>query len=99
MEVNHEDIDELINSLNDMDYDVRNSVEDILVKIGEPAIEPLIRALEHGDPEIRVESARILGIVGDKRGLKPLIIALKDENVKFRKEAANSINKILEKNK
>jgi hypothetical protein len=38
MEVNHEDIDELINSLNDMDYDVRNSVEDILVKIGEPAI-------------------------------------------------------------
>jgi HEAT repeat protein len=55
--------------------------------------------LEHGDPEIRVESARILGIVGDKRGLKPLIIALKDENVKFRKEAANSINKILEKNK
>jgi HEAT repeat protein len=98
MEIGEKDINELINSLNDVDYDVRNSVEDILVKIGDPVIEHLIKALKHDDPEIRVESARILGIIGDRRGLKPLILALKDENVKFRKEATISINKILDKN-
>lgn len=96
MDITGKEIEELINSLNDVDFDVRSSVSDILVKIEKPAVEHLISALHHPDPDIRVESARILGRIGDKEALEPLIMGLKDNDVRFRKEVASSINKILD---
>lgn len=97
--ITEKNINELINSLNDVDYDVRNSIGDILVKTGKTAIPFLIDSLKHDDPEIQVESARILGRLGNEEAIEPLIAALKDENVRLRKEAALSINKIIDKNK
>lgn len=99
MGITENNINELINSLNDIDYDVRNSIGDILVKTGKPAIPFLINSLNHPDPEIQVECARILGRLGDEEAIEPLIAALKDENVQLRKEAAISLNKIIDKNK
>jgi HEAT repeat protein len=96
MEITEKDINELINSLKDVDFDVRNSIGDILVKTGEPAVPYLIKALKHENSDIQVESAKILGRLADKDALEALILALKDENVQLRKEAAISINKILE---
>ena len=99
MGITEKNIQKLIYSLNDGDYDVRNSIGDILVKTGKPTIPFLIESLKHPDPEIQVESARILGRLGDEEAIEPLIASLKDENVQLRKEAALSINKIIDKSK
>jgi bilin biosynthesis protein len=98
MEMTKEQIDGLINSLDDEDYDVRRYVEDVLIKLGEQSIGPLITALNHPNPEIKMQAARILGRMGDKRGLNPLIQALKDSNPEFRREVSLAINEIVDKN-
>jgi HEAT repeat protein len=97
MEMDEKDVIGLIENLNDLDWDVRNYIADILVKIGEPAIDPLIKALKNDDLDIRMEAARVLGRIGNKKALNPLIGALKDEDVNFRKQAASAINKIIDK--
>ena len=48
--------------------------------MGEPAVEPLIRALGDEDPNVRVRAAEALGRIGDKRAVVPLTDALNDEN-------------------
>ena len=92
-----EQINKLINKLNDEDYDVRKNVEDILIKIKQKSIGPLIKALNHENPEIQIEAARILGKIADETALNALIEALKDGNPDFRREVTLSINKIVEK--
>lgn len=96
MDITEKDMNELINSLKDSDYDVRNSIGDILVKTGKPAVPYLIKALNHQNSDIQVESAKILGRLADKNAIEPLILALKNENVLLRRESAISIKKILE---
>ncbi|MGA2676678.1 MAG: HEAT repeat domain-containing protein [Methanobacterium sp.] len=97
MDMTEEQINKLINKLDDEDYDVRKNVEDILVKIKQQSIGPLIKALNHENPEIQIESARILGKMADETALNALIEALKDGNPDFRREVTLSINKIVEK--
>lgn len=99
MDIDKKDVNGLIENLNDPDWDVRNYITDILVKIGEPALEPLIKALENDDLDIRMEAARVLGRIGNKKALDPLVSALKDENVNFRKEVASAIDKIIDKSR
>ncbi len=97
MDMTEEQINKLINKLNDEDYDVRKNVEDILIKVSKQSIDPLINALNHDNPEIQIESARILGKMGNEAALDALIEALKDENPDFRREVTLAINKIVEK--
>ena len=97
MDMTEEQINKLINKLNDEDYDVRKNVEDILIKIKQKSIGPLIKALNHENPEIQIEAARILGKMADETALNALIEALKDGNPDFRREVTLSINKIVEK--
>ena len=97
MTFEEKDIKNLINSLNDPDWDVRNYIEDILVKIGDQAVEPLIAALGNKDMDIQRESARALGRIGNKKALEPLIARLNDDNVDLRKEVAVAIDKIVDK--
>ena len=92
-----EQINKLINKLDDEDYDVRKNVEDILIKIKQKSIGPLIKALNHENPEIQIEAARILGKIADETALNALIEALKDGNPDFRREVTLSISKIVEK--
>ena len=63
-----------------------------LVAIGEPAVEPLIRALID-DPRhlVRAGAARALGGIGAERALKPLLAALEDESGTVRREAASAL--------
>lgn len=98
MEMSEEQIKKLINSLNDEDYDVRKYVEDILIKLDDQSIELLINALNHAKPEISVQSARILGRIGNKKALNPLLQSLKDKNPDFRRVVAQAISKIVDKN-
>ncbi len=51
-----------------------------LVKIGKPAVEPLIARLTSEDWIVRGYAVAALGGIEDPRAVKPLITALKDEN-------------------
>ncbi len=50
-----------------------------LSRIGEPAVEPLIGALENDYPNVRIEAAKALGSIRDPRAIQPLIDLLEDE--------------------
>lgn len=43
-------------------------------------VQPLIEALKIEDYEIRYSAAKLLGLIGDKRAVEPLIEALKNDN-------------------
>ncbi|MFQ5965680.1 MAG: HEAT repeat domain-containing protein [Candidatus Scalinduaceae bacterium] len=51
----------------------------VLVKIGEPAVEPLISSLKSENWRIRVRVALALGKIMDSRAIEPLIAALNDK--------------------
>ena len=59
-----------------------------LVKMGKPAVELLIVALEDGSWVARVAAARALGRIKDTRVVEPLIAALKDGSWWVRRAAA-----------
>ena len=54
-----------------------------LVKIGQPAVEPLIARLKDMDPRIRTASAATLGRIGDKRAIQPLKDLLNETGERF----------------
>lgn len=60
------------------EYDRRRAVES-LVKIGSPAVEPLVEALghEYGGFRVPAKAAEVLGEIGDPRAVGPLINALR----------------------
>jgi len=74
--------------------EVRNAAEEALLKIGEPAVEPLIRVLEHERWGVRRAAAYVLGYIGDGRAVEPLIKALKDEDEDVRYSAACALGEI-----
>lgn len=63
-----------------------------LAGLGEPALDPLISALENPSPGIRAGAALALGRMKDERAVEPLICALSaDEIVEVRVLAAQSL--------
>jgi len=62
--------------------------------MGEPAVEPLIKALEDDNPNVRVRAAEALGILGDERAIGPLTDALNDEDETVRIFAKIGLEKI-----
>jgi len=62
-----------------------------LEKIGEHAVDPLIKLLEDPDPSLRQIAASILGKIGAPRAVDPLIESLKDKNSNIRWEAAHAL--------
>ena len=59
--------------------------------IGKPAVEPLIKALQQGDGNLRWGAAVALGKVKDPDAVEPLIWALADKYENVRAEAAASL--------
>lgn len=55
------------------DAKLGTSAEKALKTMGETALEPLIRALESGDEELKTEAAFLLMEIGDERAIEPLI--------------------------
>ena len=98
MEMSESQIYKLIKKLTDEDYDVRKNVEDVLIKLDEQSINPLIYSLDNKNPDIKIQSARLLGKIGNKNSINSLISSLNDENSEFRREASLAIKKIVEKN-
>jgi len=78
---------EAAEALDELGYEPKNDTEkayyliarknwDELVKMGEPAVEPLIQALKDEDIFVREAAVEALGKIGDKRAVEPLIHVL-----------------------
>ena len=65
-----------------------------LVKIGKPAVEPLISSLKGKNWRIRVRAALALGEIKDSRAAEPLLAILKDEDHVIRASAVMALAKI-----
>jgi HEAT repeat protein len=71
---------------------VRQNAIRALAKIGAPAVEPLITSLKEG-LGVGAGAADALREIGDKRAVKPLIMALADEDSELRQRAAVALGK------
>lgn len=67
-------VNPLIQALESLGFwDILKKVRTALVRIGEPAVEPLIQALKRGDMFLKQTVSLILGTIGDRRAVEPLI--------------------------
>lgn len=71
-------ITSLLKLLGNEDKGLQCDVAAALVKIGEPAVEPLIELLKDEDCIVRIRAANALGRIGNVRAMEPLILALWD---------------------
>ncbi len=69
-------------------------VLDALVKIGPPALEPLIGVLKDENAHVRSFAVECLGELGDKRAVQPLASLLKDEHEEVRQSATQALSKL-----
>lgn len=89
-------IDELIESLKSDDEFIREESCAILEARSNESVEPLINALnsKKSNKQIKIYSAKILGIIGNDKAIDPLISALKDNNKFVRREASTALSKM-----
>ena len=66
-----------------MDQPLRDFEAAILVRIGPPAVQPLIDELKNPNSKIRPFAAMVLGRLGDERALDPLVQAMKEGATAF----------------
>lgn len=65
-----------------------------LVKAGAPSVDPLIAALEHGNPSLRRLAANALGQIGDPRAVELLVAVLPDGDLHLRRLATTALGQI-----
>lgn len=80
----YKSINELINALTSTDEVYRRNAIHNLVRIGEPAVLPLINSLKDENFFVRSQVIIALGMIGDYLAVEPLINSLKDDNAKVR---------------
>jgi len=71
-----------------------NEAKLALVKIGKPAVDPLIGVLRHEDSSVRSYAAYALGKIKDPRAVDPLVAALKDEDSDVQRYAVDALSEI-----
>jgi len=84
----------ILANLVDSAWEQRRQPTEMLAKIGEPAVEPLIDALGSTDRGVRHSAAWALGRIGDRRAVQPLITLLADPIEEVRATAARSLGQI-----
>lgn len=84
-------IDALIEACHSHNREVRESAVQTLDLIGEPAVEPLINALQNENVATREAVARALGTIGDARAIEPLMESLRDESRRVREAGARAL--------
>lgn len=58
---------------------LRTAYSQGLAEVGEPAIEPLLRALDSANPKTRAYAAKALGLIGTPRAFTPIVGLLAEE--------------------
>jgi HEAT repeat protein len=84
----------LVAALNDRHQGRRDGARQALVRIGAPAVEPLLDALVGGARPVRASAARALGEIGDVRAVNPLIGLLADRGEDVREAARCALVRI-----
>jgi HEAT repeat protein len=84
----------LIQAFEDKDKDVRHWAGLALVKIGRPAVEELVIALESENESVRWQAAAALGLINDSSAVEPLIMALFNKSNEIRYCSAISLGQI-----
>lgn len=74
--------------------DLRNGAMEILVKFGSESLPRLLTMLKDSDEEIRNFSAVMLGDIGNRKAVVPLIHALRDPDANVRHGAAEALGRI-----
>ena len=67
---------------------------DHCVRIGTPAVLPLVDALRNDDDDVRCAAAEALGKLADVRAVPPLVQVLKDEASNVRRASAEALGKL-----
>jgi hypothetical protein len=80
----------LAKALKDEEQSVRKAAKESLIQV-------LIKTLDDEDPHARVTAAKALGQIGDKRSIRPLAKALKDEDQTVHTAAKEGLTKIQKK--
>lgn len=84
----------LIGNLNDESSHISKNAFDAILKIGNPAVNPLIIALNDENATIRSKAVLALGEIGDKSSVEHLIKCLNDESSGVRNNAAIALGNI-----
>jgi HEAT repeat protein len=67
---------------------------ELLIKIGKPAVKPLIYELKDHDPLVRSNAVKALGAIQDPRAVEPLIKVLNDKDPLIQRQAVKALGKI-----
>ncbi len=86
-------IEELIQDLNDDDEFIVEEASGLLEMKADESIDPLISALSNRKKNIRLNSAKILGLINDSKAIDPLIASLRDNNKLVRREASTALSR------
>jgi len=94
IEMGGEAVPYLLSKLDTQDAREMWTLIEILGKIGEPAVMPLIDSLKSDNKDVVKLASRILGDIKDKRAVTPLIELLDKEDFNTRSYACESLGKI-----
>ena len=67
---------------------------EISVRIGKPAVRPLIADLKDNDPLVRSNAVQALGAIKDPRAVEPLIAVLNDKDPLIQRQAVKAVGRI-----
>jgi len=81
-------------ALKDRRPDVRATIIEVLGRMGQVVVDPLIEALNEQDWALRQAAVRVLGQTNDERAVFPLSEVLHDEDSRVREAAAESLDKL-----
>ena len=82
-------------TINDKVYQLINEKKwDDVVKIGKPAVKPLMEQLNDKDPQVRLGAVSALGKVGDPEAISPLVKLFQDAELEVQKSAVKALGNI-----
>lgn len=87
-------IEDLIESLNSDDEFVIEEAMGLLEMKADEAIDPLISALSSRKKNIRLNAAKLLGVLDNPKAINALILTLRDNNKLVRREASTSLSRL-----
>ena len=94
IKVGYKAVEPLIQTFAEGNRSLNYKIHDILVKIGEVAVNPLIASLEEINVDVKINSIKTLGDIGDKKAIDPLIEALDDYDKSVRKNVVKALAQI-----
>ena len=71
-----------------------DGADDALIKLGKPAVEPLIACLKDKNLRVRQTAAVVLAKLGDARGSEVLVSGLNDKNDQVQRDSAQALDEL-----